>query len=1461
MTKRLTSLVLALCLALGALLTPAYAAAGAPRGGAGISTTLRVEGYGFTAVEPTAITLPDTYKSLPEYGLTAWADKDPGFYTPLHVLAQYCVDNGLDPADVIDATPGFLQDFLDTNADAPTDVYFMYMVNDAYPAKDGTGYLIDGCPLANGDEVTLYDLWYSAYAGSLYTYFAGDSLTANTGEPVSVTLMGTAGMNAAAASPVKGATILASKDGGAEAEVGTTDENGVASLTFDEAGRYTLSAVRKSSWYDSKGNPAIDISRPYAELTVTEVTYTDAEAVAKAKGELDLGDLSAVKGDLTLPTAGSAGTSIAWQSDNQAVLGDNGKLTRPTDGVDVTLTLTATISRGTASDTKVFSVTVKAVTADEVRAEIQAAVDGVSLSATNGLYVRETDWDSDYNDVPVDNVETTWQLQMDRTDISVEVVSSGNANISAAAGDENGKVTFTDEKVQGEVTFRFSKASVPGVFCEKTVLVTVPAHTKTTQEQIDGAAALFGGADRFALIGLDNADADHVVGPLKLQKTLSSYGVSGYSDVALKWASDNTAVIDPPSYGSSSVKVNRPAYGEPDATVKLTLTIDKDSYTSGSVTKRTVEIPLTVPAVTQQEHDAAQTAVDAALAGVTLDGFTEMSSLGLTEIDPQALEFDIQLKDVGDLIKAGMIADTPENRAMSYQWSTDSAAADGTNYLTASYLRCNVYRSVGAPDTQTNLKLTLTYQGVSATKTFPVTIKGITQAEVDAANAEMKAYEAALFDGIKGANESPDFITHNLGWDRANGHVSFYRMHREGDAFVYTLKNSSCPGNVGVELGSWSASPYGYIGTTTGGYGGSNLFELLKRPDFGEPDAQVTLSTPLKSLRYEKVKNADGTAAVPGITAQVALTIPAFTNEVAALSVEGLDIALQPGESSYTIPVDEAKDEVTLTLNVKDPAAVVTVNGKEVGAQAVSLAAETKGNPVRVTIPLTGEETPVVLAVTVQGQTNTLDLVLKRTPVPGPVQPALPSAWPMHQGDVGNNAVLPSLKPAGSSSLLWQQTCTAVDPLWGGGYAGSPILVDGKLALVRDNQVQLLNASTGEVEKAAALAAPNGYYAYLAYGEGKLFVPLGDGRVQVFSASTLESLFLTEGVSGMQALSTITYRDGVFYTGFTNGSSGSRLKGYFAAFSAADTDGRRSDEEVAPLWTYGVDGPGYYGAGATMVGDFIVFAGDDGVLVSADAKTGAVKGTLDLGGGVRSAIVQSGGALYCATKDGQLCRVTLSEGGVPILSAKAALPAGTNASPAVAEGKVFVAGGVFADGYLAVFDSATLAPVTQLALAAAGNTPTLTVDGEEVSAWFTQNANPGALYRATLKDGQLTLATVYTPQEGSQNYCLSNVVIDGASGVAYYGNDSGALFAVKALVAAGTEEPDPIPKPDPTPTPDPAPDPAPTPDGGEPDGGSPTTGEKGDGVVLLLAALAAGLGGLTLLPRRNRRTDSSPSSQ
>ena len=86
-------------------------------------------------------------------------------------------------------------------------------------------------------------------------------------------------------------------------------------------------------------------------------------------------------------------------------------------------------------------------------------------------------------------------------------------------------------------------------------------------------------------------------------------------------------------------------------------------------------------------------------------------------------------------------------------------------------------------------------------------------------------------------------------------------MHKEDGQVVYTLKNGSCPANVGVELGSWKSSDPTVIGHTTGGYGTVDILELLKRPDLGEEDFSVTLSTNMKNLRYGNAKNADGTAA------------------------------------------------------------------------------------------------------------------------------------------------------------------------------------------------------------------------------------------------------------------------------------------------------------------------------------------------------------------------------------------------------------------------------------------------------------------------------------------------------------------------------------------------------------------------------------------------------------------------
>ncbi len=221
-----------------------------------------------------------------------------------------------------------------------------------------------------------------------------------------------------------------------------------------------------------------------------------------------------------------------------------------------------------------------------------------------------------------------------------------------------------------------------------------------------------------------------------------------------------------------------PAKGEEDAEVTLRLTITKGRYASGSATAKTVNFVLTVPAITDAEYEEAKAAVDAALSGVTLEGFTESGSLGETAIDPDALDFDVQLKSVANLISAGMIEDNAVNRSMEYGWSTSGTEADG-NYLKINSLRCNVIRTVGAGDTETDLILTLTYNGYSGSKSFPVTIRGLTQQEVDDANAEMEEYEAALWDGLKGENTDSAFVASDLGWDRDNGHVVFTECTRK----------------------------------------------------------------------------------------------------------------------------------------------------------------------------------------------------------------------------------------------------------------------------------------------------------------------------------------------------------------------------------------------------------------------------------------------------------------------------------------------------------------------------------------------------------------------------------------------------------------------------------------------------------------------------------------------------------
>jgi hypothetical protein len=105
-------------------------------------------------------------------------------------------------------------------------------------------------------------------------------------------------------------------------------------------------------------------------------------AVAEAKDALLLAGIgNGVAADLVLPTTvGSDGVTVTWSSSNPDVIGNDGKVNRQPD--NVTVTLTATLTKGTSSDTKTFDVVVLSFAPYTEVASIDAAI---ALSVANRL--------------------------------------------------------------------------------------------------------------------------------------------------------------------------------------------------------------------------------------------------------------------------------------------------------------------------------------------------------------------------------------------------------------------------------------------------------------------------------------------------------------------------------------------------------------------------------------------------------------------------------------------------------------------------------------------------------------------------------------------------------------------------------------------------------------------------------------------------------------------------------------------------------------------------------------------------------------------------------------------------------------------------------------------------------------------------------------------------------------------
>ncbi len=220
-----------------------------------------------------------------------------------------------------------------------------------------------------------------------------------------------------------------------------TDVYGTATavLSSDTSGIAVVRAVAQGGALNTTTvelyNPAGDTSADYSWLT--------GDRLLKDNTNLDN-----VTGDLNLPLEGPNGSAISWESSAPGIVdiaGSPGMVTRPdyTAG-DRTVTLTAAISKGDVSVTKVFSVVVKAASQTDEES-LARDMDWLTVSRTLGDNVSQYAVVSSLSLPPTapNGSMVTWESSVS------EVISSSGDVVRPAQGEAHRSVTLTAVLTKG----------------------------------------------------------------------------------------------------------------------------------------------------------------------------------------------------------------------------------------------------------------------------------------------------------------------------------------------------------------------------------------------------------------------------------------------------------------------------------------------------------------------------------------------------------------------------------------------------------------------------------------------------------------------------------------------------------------------------------------------------------------------------------------------------------------------------------------------------------------------------------------------------------------------------------------------------------------------------------------------------------------------------------------------------
>lgn len=558
------------------------------------------------------------------------------------------------------------------------------------------------------------------------------------------------------------------------------------------------------------GTTSDDIAKTSGNCTITFDDTEDQTAVEQAKEGLDLSvvlikENPQVTKSISLPdTFGDTGVKITWESSNMTILQPQGvypyaSVILPEDGIE-TVTLTANIQKGRRSAEKEFKITVwslKAIQEEQDQQDsvyLEGAVQALNNAGLNTL-------------IPVSGVDTNLNtyverklsaLGYDRVKVSIQDVT--NPEEQCAEISEDGEIRY----------FWADPAGFRGMWFAK-----IPVTFSLAAGE---ASANFGAA---AVIYWDKAKVERYLeeeilseiqlsGEVESDLELPKYigGQNGKTWVEIQWKTSDSRVIaisEENQWDSADARYNpyvgKVLRGEADQAVTLTATavFNRTNNANGG-TEQEILLTKEYPVVVKKMDDAALAVLKEEMQDALENGYDVQKLTDYVtgeQLDLTAVKNDIQL-----LIPK----ETGIDHYFDYRFTVTSSnhSVIETSEI-ANAARAFVYRPLpGEEDSTVTLTIFMTSiknPNLTVSKSFDVTVKALTEEEIQDAAALMNAAKAAYFYGINnGANADKYHITQSLSSFRE----VVWDSEHAGVKFIYDNKDAKRDGIIPDELPNWA---------------------------------------------------------------------------------------------------------------------------------------------------------------------------------------------------------------------------------------------------------------------------------------------------------------------------------------------------------------------------------------------------------------------------------------------------------------------------------------------------------------------------------------------------------------------------------------------------------------------------------------------------------------------------------